>query len=98
MGDPALKYKDQVDPEHKLAMDVTIGVYGNLKMVEAQLRKVQEAEQRSHSIGHILDPTLYRDQINSKSFADQMKIISAAIAFIDEMDVVFPVMKGVLQR
>lgn len=98
MTDTAEKYRDKVDPEHKMAMDITIGVYGNLKMVEEQLRKIQDAERRSHSIGHIIDPTFYRDQINSKSFAEQLKIINAAIAFIDVMDGVFPTMKGVLQR
>jgi len=86
MGDPAQKYQDRVDPQLRMAMDIAIGGYHTLKLVETQLRKVDEAELRSHSIGHIVDPTLYRDQINSKSFAHQMVIIRAALAFIGTID------------
>ena len=86
MTDSADKYKDCLDPQHKMAVDITIGSYNTLKLVEAQLRKVDEAERSSHSIGHIVDPTLYRDQINSKNFAQQMVIIRAALAFIDKID------------
>ena len=86
MTDPALKYADRVSPEHRAAMDLATSAYHNLKMVEPQLRKVDEAERRSHSIGHILDPTLYKDQIYSQSFADQMTFIRAALAFIDKVD------------
>lgn len=86
MTDPALKYADRVSPEHRAAMDLATGAYHTLKMVEPQLRKLDEAERRSHSFGHILDPTFYRDQINSQSFADQMTFIRAALAFIDKVD------------
>lgn len=96
MTDTAEKYRDKLDPDHKMAMDMAIRAYATVKMVEAQLRKVHDAERQSHSIGHIVDPTLYRDQINSKSFADQMKIINAALSFIAAMDEVFPVMKGAM--
>ena len=88
MTDTAEKYKDRLDPEHKMAMDMVIGQYHVLKMVEEQLRKVDEAERRSHSIGHIVDPTFYKDQINSKSFEHQMVIIRAALAFIHKIDAI----------
>ena len=90
MTDTAEKYRDKVDPEHKASMDLTIGAYHTIKMVEGHLRKLDEAERRSHSFGHITDPTIYRDQINSKSFADQMVVVRAALKFIETIDELIP--------
>lgn len=82
MSDPAEKYRDRVDLKHKMAMDA-IGFSRQLLAPHLeQLELLIEAERRSHSIGHILDPTLYRDQINSKSFEQQMRIARAAVAYI----------------
>jgi len=86
--DPAMKYADKLDPKHKLAIDITIDAYQLLCLVKDHLEMVNAAERQSHSIGHILDPTLYRDQISSKSFAQQMRIVRAALQFIATMDVI----------
>jgi hypothetical protein len=85
MSDPSEKYVDRVSPEHRAAMEIVTSSYHMMRLVESQLRRLDNAEQQSHSIGHILDPTLYRDQINSKSFVMQMKVVRAALAFIDSV-------------
>lgn len=74
--------------EHALAMQA-VGIARmslNAEHVRPQLELLDEAERRSHSVGHILDPTLYRDQINSASFADQMTLVRAALAFLRATD------------
>jgi len=86
MTDPGTKYADRVDPMFAAAMEIVAGSYRTMKMVEGELRKVDDAERQSHSIGAIFDPTLYRDQIHSKQFAKNMKIIRAALAFIAALD------------
>ena len=76
--DPAEKYQDQVDPKHALAMQ-TIGL--SYKLLAPQMEQIERflnAEEQSHAIGHILDPTLYRDQINSKSFASQVTMAKSS--------------------
>ena len=83
--DPSNKYKDQLDPIHKMAMDAIVFANQLLEPHTAQIDRFLEAEQRSHSIGHILDPTLYRDQINSQNFALQVRMARAARAFIREL-------------
>ena len=88
MDDPAEKYRDNVDPEHKMAMEA-IGV---TRMVLSPHRKAFErllqAERNAHSIGHITDPTLYRDMIHSESFAQQIALVRAALEFLDKVDAV----------
>jgi hypothetical protein len=90
MTDPSEKYRNKLDPEHKAVMDLIIGAYYTIKMVETHLRKLDESERFAHSIGHITDPTLYKDMISSKSFADQMHIVRAALKFIGEVDELIP--------
>lgn len=86
MGDPASKYRDKVDPHHKLMMDTILQAHHWIALHREGLAAFIEAERRAHSIGHITDPTLYRDMINSKSFAQQIKIARAAQAFIASVD------------
>lgn len=85
MSDPASKYADRVSPEHRLAMQSITMAAAMIDAHEEHLTEVLECESRMHSIGHILDPTLYRDMINSKSFETQLKIIRAALAFSKEV-------------
>lgn len=83
--DPGTKYADRVSDEFRMAMHMVVNAWGMVKAVEGELRKVDEAERRSHALGPILDPTLYRDQINSKQFAENMKVLRAALTFLDAM-------------
>lgn len=90
MSDPALKYRDRVAPEHELAMQA-VGMARmmlNAEHVRPQLELLDTSERHAHSVGHIMDPTMYRDMINSKSFAQQMRLVRAALAFLRETDAV----------
>jgi predicted transcriptional regulator len=86
--DPASKYADKVDLGHKMAMNMVIGAYHSIGIVIEHLRLLDKAENSVHSFMHITDPTMYRDMINSKSFAIQMKIVKAALAFYDTVHAV----------
>ena len=89
MTDPAIKYRDRLDPAHQSAMDTVLGpVRIMLGAHRLHFEAVLEAERHAHSVGHILDPTLYRDMIQSKSFGQQLRVMKAAIAFLDELDAV----------
>lgn len=80
--DPSSKYADKVDPMHRAMMDMATGAFHTLSMVEGQIDRFLDAEHSSHSIGHIVNPTLYRDQINSKNFAAQVAIAKAAKSYL----------------
>jgi hypothetical protein len=88
MSDPAEKYRDKVSPEHRMAMEAIGFMRQILGQHRGQFETLLEAEQRSHSMGMILDPTLYRDMIYSKSFAQQIRLVKAAVAFLNEVDAV----------
>lgn len=88
MTDPSEKYRAAVDPAHKLAIDSIAFAFQLLEPQTAHIVKFLEAEQRSHALGPILDPTFYRDQINSKNFALQVRMAQAARAFISELSAV----------
>lgn len=88
--DPATKYRDRVAPEHEMAMQA-IGMARMMlsaEHVRQQLELLDKAERDAHAIGHITDPTMYRDMINSKSFAQQMVLVRAALAFLRATDAV----------
>lgn len=85
MSDPAEKYRDKLDPTHQLAMNTIINSFRVMEMFKEHIAKTLEAERRSHSIGHILDPTMYRDAIHSKSWRAQVQIMKAAQNFIDDV-------------
>jgi hypothetical protein len=88
MSDPAEKYRNKVAPEHELAMQA-IGMARMMldaPHVRLQLELVDESERDAHSFGHITDPTLYRDMISSRSFADQMILVRAALTFLKATD------------
>lgn len=85
MTDPAEKYREKLNPTHQLAMSTIINSYQVMEMFEDHVRATLDAERRSHSIGHILDPTLYRDAIESQSWRAQVQIMEATIKFLDDV-------------
>lgn len=86
MSDPAEKYRDKVSPSHIAAMQAI----GMMRMMLGQHREkfeeLLESERNMHSIGCMLDPSLYRDMIYSKSFEQQLRLIRAALAFLSVAD------------
>ncbi|WP_316172442.1 hypothetical protein [Bradyrhizobium sp. SZCCHNRI2049] len=48
----------------------------------AHFERFIKARQRMDSVGHILDPSLYRDVINSRSLAQQVELVQAAMTFL----------------
>lgn len=88
MSDPAEKYRGRVSPEHQMAMDAVGFARHLLDQHREKFDALLKAERDAHSFGHIVDPTLYRDMIQSKSFALQIKLVRAAVAFLDECDAV----------
>lgn len=86
--DPAEKYRDKVSPEHKMAMDAIGFMRQILGQHREQFDALLKSEQHMHSVGGLLDPTLYRDMIYSKSFEQQMRLVRAAVAFLKEVDAV----------
>lgn len=82
MADPMERYRDKVDPRHREAMQA-IGMAAMILTPHAdQLERLLKAEREAHSILHIVDPTLYRDMIGSKNFAQQIELARAAQAFL----------------
>lgn len=88
MDDPGLKYRGKVSPEHKMAMEAIGMMRMMLGQHREQFEKLIEAEGNMHSFGGMLDPTLYRDMIYSKSFKQQMRLVRAAVTFLKEIDAV----------
>lgn len=86
--DPAEAYRDCVDPKHKMAMDAIGFMRQLLSPYREQFETLLKAEADAHSFGHILNPTLYRDMLYSKSFAQQLRLVRAVKAFLDEVDAV----------
>ena len=84
MNDPGEKYADRVDPEHKAAMEIVASALYMMEMVKPHLERFLDAERQMHVVGHILDPTLYRDAINSQGLAAQVRIARAALSFVNE--------------
>lgn len=88
MSDPAAKYVDRLDPEHANAI-TTIGFAAQMLLPRRRIfERLLKAEMDMHSFGCMIDPTLYRDMIGSKSFAQQLRLTRAAIRFMDEFEAV----------
>jgi hypothetical protein len=88
MSDPGLKYADRVDPAHKMAMEAIGFMRQILGQHREQFDKLIKAESNMHDFGGVLDPTLYRDMLHSKGFKQQMRLVRAAVVFLDEVDAV----------
>ena len=82
------KYADRVTPEHRMAMEAI----GMMRMILAQHRPQFEALLKSKdymdNIGGLLDPTLYRDMLYSNSFTQQLRLVRAALDFLNAVDAV----------
>ena len=88
------QYRDKADPRPKLAMKA-IGFTAQLLEPQREVFDAfLKAENDIHSFGHVLHPTLYRDMIHSKKFAQQTRLIKAALAFLDEVAAVKAELKG----
>src|SRR5690348_7235789 len=94
MNDPAQNYRNQVDPEHAMAMQAIGLARMALETHRARFETLLKARADMDSVGHILNPTLYRDMIHSRSFAQQIKLVEAALAFLRETDAVAAEVKG----
>jgi hypothetical protein len=82
------KYADKVTPEHRMAMEA-IGMFRMmLGQHRPQFEALLKAKRDMDSFGGLLDPTLYRDMLHSKSFDQQIRLVTAAIKFLDEIDAV----------
>ena len=88
MADPATKYVDKVSPEHKMAMEAIGFMRQILGQHREQFERLIKSERDMRSFGGMLDPTLYKDMLYSKSFAQQMRLVKAAVAFLKEVDTV----------
>lgn len=47
-----------------------------------------KAERDMHNFGGLIDPTLYRDMLYSKGFKQQLRLVKAAVKFLDEIEAV----------
>lgn len=86
MSDQAEKYRDRLDPLHKAAMDAIGFMHQVLALHRKQFTALLDAERQMHGVGMVLDPTLYRDMIYSKSFKQQIRLVRAAVSFLDTVD------------
>ena len=77
------KYTDRVPPEYKMAMEA-IGMFRLMlgrHRPEALLKAMD-------NFGGLSDPTLNRDILHSKSFEQQIRMVEAALKFLDVIDAV----------
>lgn len=73
------------DQAFKMVMDTVVNSAGVIDLLRKPLTDLIEQESRSHSILHITDPTLYNAMINSETFATNLRVAKAAIAFANEV-------------
>jgi len=57
-----------------------------LKQHRERLELFLKARWDLDSFGHILDPTLFRDVTSSRSMAQQVRMVEAALKFLREVD------------
>lgn len=87
-NDPAAKYRDQVDPEHRIAMQ-SIGMSRlMMSQYQAHFERLIKSRQDMDSFGGLIDPTLYQDVLQSKSLEQQLRLVRAALAFLSEVNAV----------
>jgi hypothetical protein len=84
----AEKYKNKVTPEWRAGMQA-IGMAANiLSQHRERYEALLKAKHFMDNVGFILDPTLARDAMYSKSLPLQLRLATAAIAFLNEYDAV----------
>lgn len=84
--DPAEKYRDKVDPQHIVAMQAIGIAHMALSQHRLHFEKLLRSKEHMDSVGCMFDPTLYRDMLYSKSFAQMIKLVNAAVAFLRVTD------------
>ena len=83
------KYADKTTLEHKMAMEAIAMFRSLLGQHRPQFEALIEAERDMHNFGGVVfNPTLFRDMLQSKSFALQIRMVKAALVFLDEIDAV----------
>lgn len=80
------KYAPDVTPKHISAMNSIGLAHSLLNTHRAHFVIMLNAERQMHNVGLMVHPTLYKDMINSESFNRQIKLINAAIDFLDVFD------------
>ena len=76
------KYENFVTPEHRAAIEAIVFAHHLLVQHQSYFAAFERARKHMDNVGHILDPTLYRDMQSSDSFKQQAAIIAAAQSFI----------------
>ena len=95
MNEQALRHRDQVADEHATAMQ-SIGMARLLMRQHCvSFDRFLKARRDMDSIGIVVDPTLYRDMLASKSLKQQIRMVEAAMRFLGEIDAVFAEVGGV---
>ena len=80
------KYAGSVTPEHQMAMEA-IGMFRlMLGQHRPQFEALLKAKRDMDNFGGLIDPTLYRDMLHSKSLEQQIRLVTAALAFLDVID------------
>lgn len=97
MSDPAEKYRNRVDPEHEVAMQALQLAFMMLKEHRDHLRRFEASCRYMDNVGGLLDPTLYRDMLASRSFAQQKRMVDAALVFVGTIDEVMTEAKSAIK-
>jgi hypothetical protein len=82
------KYANNTTPEHVMALESIPFARQLLSPYRETFAELITGEQYMHSIGSFYDLTLYRDMLYSKSFALQLRMVKAALMFLNEIDAV----------
>lgn len=88
MSDRRLSTATRLIAEHAIAMQAIGLARLALDQHRDRYELLLESRRYMDSVGGLLDPTLYRDMLGSKSFAQQERMVKAALAFLKEIDAV----------
>lgn len=82
------KYADKVTLEYRMAMEAIAMFRFMLSPHRQQFEALLKAKRDMDNFGGLIDPTLYRDMLQSKGFAQQIKLVEAALVFLNVVDTV----------
>lgn len=82
------KYRDKVTPEYRMAIEAISFARLTMRLHRDSYETLIKAENDMHNYAGLLDPTLYRDMLKSKTFPLQIRMVKAALKFLDEIDAV----------
>ncbi len=80
------KYKDKVTPEYRAAITAIHFAAGMLQNHKAIYDSLLEGKRYMDNVGGLLDPTLYRDLLQSKNFERQLRLVQATLTFLAAVD------------